>query len=171
MKATYRSAMEATYLACMVIAGIAMVVMTLVVPYGVFTRYVLNAASSWPEPLAILMMIVFTFFGAAACLRANVHIAVKIFTNPLPAALRQIANWLVMALLVLLSLFMVVWGVRLCEATWHQYLAEFTWLRVGITYMPIPLGGALSLLFLIELAWLGPPGEDSFIHREPTSAD
>ena len=39
--------------------------MCLIIPWGVFARYVLGIGSQWPEPIAILMMVVFTFFGAA----------------------------------------------------------------------------------------------------------
>jgi TRAP-type C4-dicarboxylate transport system permease small subunit len=51
--------------------------------------------------------------------------------------------------------------------TWHQYLAEFTWLRTGISYLPVPVGGAITLLFIIERVWLGPPGPESYTFREP----
>ena len=66
MKTRYAAAMEALYVACMVISGASLVVITLIIPYGVFMRYVLNAAASWPEPLAVLLMIVFSFLGGAA---------------------------------------------------------------------------------------------------------
>ena len=33
----------------------AMVLISLIIPWAVFTRYVLNSASSWPEPAAILL--------------------------------------------------------------------------------------------------------------------
>ncbi len=167
MKAAYRSAMEALYFACMVVAGIAMLVMTVIVPYSVFTRYVLNSAASWPEPGAVLMMIVFTFIGGAACYRANVHIAVRIFTDIMPGFAQRLCAWIVIVLLLSLSLFMVIWGVRLVQATWGQVMAEFTWLRVGIAYLPVPLSGAITLLFIVEQVWIGSPGEDSIMHREP----
>lgn len=171
MRSVYRNAMEALYLACMTTAGIALVVMTLVIPYGVFMRYVMNSAAGWPEPLSVLMMIVFTFLGGAACLRANVHIAVRIFADALPGALRLWAARLVTALLCLLCIFLIVYGARLVATTWHQVMAEFTFLRVGIAYMPIPASGALTLLFLVERMWLGEPGEDSVMHREPVSSN
>jgi TRAP-type C4-dicarboxylate transport system permease small subunit len=171
MKSAYRSAMEALYVACIAIAGAAMVVMTLVVPYGVFTRYVLNSASSWPEPAGVLMMVVFTFLGGAGCYRANVHIAVSIFVDLLPEPARTTCEWIVIFLLALLSGLIVWWGISLVEATWHQVMAEFTWLRVGIAYMPIPISGALTLLFLLEQAWLGQPSGGSLMHREPVTSD
>ena len=53
------------YLACIWVAGVAIVLMSLIIPWGVFTRYVLGSGSQWPEPIAILLMVVFTFLGAA----------------------------------------------------------------------------------------------------------
>jgi TRAP-type C4-dicarboxylate transport system permease small subunit len=171
MKARYRSAMEALYIVCMAIAGVAMVAMTAIVPYSVFTRYVLNSASSWPEPAAVLMMIVFTFLGGAACYRANVHIAVRIVTDLMPAPARQACEWIAITLLALLSLFMAIWGISLVEVTWGQVMAEFTWLRVGITYLPIPVSGAVTLLFIIEHVWVGAPDGRSIMYREPAARD
>ena len=55
--------------------------MSLIIPWGVFTRYVLGTGSQWPEPIAILLMMVFTFVGAAASYRAGAHIAVDMFTD------------------------------------------------------------------------------------------
>ena len=45
--------------------------MSLIIPVGVFTRYVLGIGSQWPEPIAILLMVMFTFVGAAAAYRAG----------------------------------------------------------------------------------------------------
>ena len=66
-----RTVMDA--LCCATVAGVALVLIAAVIPRGVFTRYVLNSAASWPEPMAILLMIVLTFFGSAACYRAGTH--------------------------------------------------------------------------------------------------
>ncbi len=69
MAALYRKAMDALYLACVVIAGSALVLISAVIPWAVFTRYVHQQRASWPEPTAVLLTIVLTFFGAAACYR------------------------------------------------------------------------------------------------------
>src|SRR5258705_5817883 len=76
MGAAYRMAMEWLYISCIVLAAVAMVVITIIIPYGVFMRYVVNSAASWPEPAGILMMIWFSFVGGAAAYRANAHITV-----------------------------------------------------------------------------------------------
>jgi TRAP-type C4-dicarboxylate transport system permease small subunit len=171
MKAAYARLMEALYLLCAIIAGLCIVTMTIVIPWGVFTRYVLNSASSWPEPLSIQLVILFTFFAAAACYRGNVHIAVSMVVDAMPPFQRRVAHGARDALMALVSIFAVVWGIKLCEATWLNTIAEFPWLSVGVSYMPIPIGGFITLLFVIEQVWIGPPGKGSFVHREPVSAD
>jgi TRAP-type C4-dicarboxylate transport system permease small subunit len=167
MRAGYAWAMEGLYRLCVAIAGTCIVAMTLIIPWGVYSRYVLNRGSQWPEPLAVLLMIVFTFAAAAACYRANAHISVALVTNLLSPTLRRVARVAVDSLMALLSLFMVIWGLQLVQTTWYQVIAEFPWLSVGVTYMPIPLGGAITFLFIVERALLGPPPPGSFVYRDP----
>ena len=81
--------MDALYLSCIWLAGTAIALMSLIIPWGVFTRYVLGTGSQWPEPVAILLMMVFTFFGAAAAYRANGHIAVTMLTDVLSEPLQR----------------------------------------------------------------------------------
>jgi len=150
MAALFRQAMDALHLACVIVAGTALVLISAVIPWAVYTRYVLNSAASWPEPMAVLLTIVLTFIGGASCYRERVHMRVSFFTDMLPPRLRQLAEFLAELLVATMALFMVVYGVRLVEATWSNSIAEFPWLSVGVTYLPIPVGGACLLLFVIE---------------------
>jgi TRAP-type C4-dicarboxylate transport system permease small subunit len=157
MRAGYRQAMDLLYLACVSLAGAALVLITLIIPWGVFTRYGLNSAASWPEPAAILLAIVLTFFGAAACYRVGQHMQVTFVRDHLPPTLRRLADAASELLVAALAAFMAVWGYRLCLDTWNQSIAEFPVLSVGLTYLPIPLGGVCLLLFVIERLALGRP--------------
>ncbi len=82
------------YLACIWISGLSIFVMSLIIPWGIFTRYVLGTGSQWPEPISILLMVVFTFFGAAAGYRANAHISVAMVTDRLPVQARVVVAWM-----------------------------------------------------------------------------
>jgi TRAP-type C4-dicarboxylate transport system permease small subunit len=150
MKERYIRAMDAIHTGCLFVAGAFLVVIVLIIPYGVFTRYVLNSAASWPEPLATLLMIVVSFLSAVVCYREYLHIGVGV----LPAFLHEPAkSYLGMILEVLMlatNLFMLVWGIKLVQATWHQAIPEFPVVTVGLSYLPIPIGGALTVLFVIE---------------------
>ncbi len=67
-----------------------LIVITVIIPYGVVMRYVVNAPASWPEPAAVLLMIVFSFIGGAAVYRANVHIAVRAVLDAVDARTRRV---------------------------------------------------------------------------------
>lgn len=47
----YSSVMDVLYRISMWIAGLALLVMVAVIPVGIFARYVMNSALSWPEPV------------------------------------------------------------------------------------------------------------------------
>ena len=128
-----------------------------VIPWGVFTRYALNSAASWPEPLAILLTIVLTFFGAAACYRTGTHMSVSVLVRAMSLPLRRVVEPLSEGLVALVGLFMVIWGARLVGTTWYQSIAEFPALSVGVTYLPIPIAGGITLLFVAERLLIGPP--------------
>ncbi|HUC60706.1 MAG TPA: TRAP transporter small permease [Alphaproteobacteria bacterium] len=156
----FRKAMDALYLASALIASVALVLISAVIPWGVYTRYVLNHAASWPEPMAVLLAIVLTFFGAAACYRVNIHMRVAVLSYLLPPLGKRLLDMLVELLMGLISVFMVIWGIGLVETTWYQVIAEFPTLSVGVTYLPIPIGGAITLLFVLERLLIGPPQTD-----------
>ena len=158
--------MQALYLACVVLSGAALVVITLIIPLGVVMRYVFNNPLSWPEPAAVVMMVMFSFVGGAAVYRANAQIAVEALLNAVPPNVRTAMKWGVHACMLLTAAFMLGYGVHLCELTWGNSMAEFPGLSVGIVYMPIPLGGLLTLLFIVEKVWLGEPPKDDVMYSD-----
>ena len=164
MRAGFRKAMDVVYLLCVIVAGSALVLVSAVIPWGVYTRYVINRAASWPEPMAVLLTIVLTFFGAAACYRVRMHMRVTLLVDLLPAPLQRIQRIVMELIMGTLGVFMAIWGERLVAATWHQSIAEFPFLSVGVTYLPIPIGGVLLLLFVVERLLIGPPGDDAVAH-------
>jgi TRAP-type C4-dicarboxylate transport system permease small subunit len=151
-----RRVMDGLYLGCVVVSGVALVIISVVVPWGVFMRYGLNSAASWPEPLAILLTVLLTFLGGAACYRTSAHMRVMLVRNALPRALDRAGFVLAELLMAGLAVFMVVHGTVLVETTWYQQVPEFPALRVGITYLPIPVGGFLLLCFVAERLVIGP---------------
>ena len=158
--------MEWLYIACIVLAGVAMVLMTIFIPYGVFMRYVVNSAASWPEPASILMMIWFSFVGGAAAYRANAHIAVGTVLNMVNDTNRRRLERFGDVGMGIIGLFMIKWGVQLVHAVWDNRVAEFPEISVGASYIPIPVAGVITLLFCIERLWIGQPPADSFTFRD-----
>ena len=166
MKRNYQQAMEWLYLACIVLSGTALVVITLIIPLGVFMRYAMNDPLSWPEPAAVVMMVMFSFIGGAAVYRANAQIAVEALLKAVGPKTRIGMTRGVHVCMAITALFMLGYGVQLCELTWYNTMAEFPALRVGIVYMPIPIGGLLTLLFLFEKVWVGDPPKTDVMYSD-----
>jgi len=165
MKSQYVRAMNVLHRLCMIIAGFCLVAITLMIPWGVFTRYVLNSASSWPEPMAVLLMIWFSFMAAALCYREHLHIGVAIIPLMLGGKARIAAGWAIEAVMMATNLFMFWWGIKLVETTWHQSISDFPWFSVGASYLPVPIGGLITALFVIERLWT------SNLFDEPTDEE
>ena len=153
----FRRGMDALYWGCVILAGVALVLISAVIPWAVFTRYQLNSAASWPEPFAVLLTIVLTFFGAAACYRQGRHMNIAVFVGMMPDGLRRAVAVLAEALVGVFAVFMAYYGAKLVMATWYNTIPDFPELSVGVTYLPIPLGGAILLCFVLERLTIGPP--------------
>jgi TRAP-type C4-dicarboxylate transport system permease small subunit len=158
--------LDGVYLACIWVSGIAILFMSLIIPWGVYARYVLGTGSNWPEPVAVMLMVTFTFFGAAAGYRAGSHIAVQMLTDRLPRTLRWLCDKVVDLTMVGVCVFVIVWGGKLSMETMIQYIADLPWMPVGITYAPLPIGSFLTLLFVLEKAFWG-----SQAHRDVVTFD
>ncbi|MCB2055611.1 MAG: TRAP transporter small permease [Geminicoccaceae bacterium] len=143
-------AMDLLYLLCMLIAGISIVGMALIIAWSVYTRYVLVAGSFWAEPISIMLAVQMTFFGAAACYRADAHISIDMFVRTLPARLHRSSDRLVDLLMIGLSAAMIVYGISLVRTTWFQVYPELEQVRVGAVYSALPVSGLVTLLFALE---------------------
>ncbi|MDU6452181.1 MAG: TRAP transporter small permease [Enterobacter hormaechei] len=143
MSELYLKWMDRLYLLAMTVAGVSLLVMTIAIPIGIFSRYVLNRGESWPEPIAIICMVTFTFIGAAVGYRAGSHIAVNLCAR------------VVDLLMLLISALMFWYSLWLCVDLWEQPVAEFPLLTSGESYLPLPVGSAILILFVIERLLFG----------------
>jgi TRAP-type C4-dicarboxylate transport system permease small subunit len=166
MRQSYRRLMQHLYLGCIVLSGLGMVAITLIIPSGVFMRYVMNDPLQWPEPASVIMMVFFSFIGGAAVYRANQQIAVEALMRVVGPRSRAAMQWGVHACMLLVAAFMLGYGAHLCWITKGNTIAEFPSLSVGIVYLPIPLGGLLTLLFIVEKIWLGEPPADDVMYSD-----
>lgn len=163
MTTQYFRLMDGLHRLCMLIAAGCLVVITLIIPWGVFTRYVLGFGSSWPEPMAILLMIWFSFMAACVCYREYLHIGVQVIPNLLQGPARTAVGWLVELSMLGTNLFMLWYGIKLVQTTWYQVIADFQIISTGVSYLPVPLGGAITMLFVIERLMKGT------LFQEPSS--
>jgi TRAP-type C4-dicarboxylate transport system permease small subunit len=96
---------------CMLVAGIALVIIIVAFGWLVYGRYILNDTPTWVEQLSLLLVSYITFLGAAVGVRRNTHLSIDFVRESLPFVPREIMRYLA-------DLFIVVFGA--CMA-WQGY--------------------------------------------------
>lgn len=139
------------------LAGFGMVMMTLLIAYQVFSRFILNSSPSWTETSSIMLMSWFIFLGSAIGVRENFHLGFDVLLYILPngskAVLRTVSDLVVFGF----GLGMVWYGSKLVGLTWQARLPSLG-LPGGFDYLPLVAGGVLFSLFSLErmvLRWAG----------------
>ncbi len=133
---------------CVLIAGIALVVMTVIFAWLVFGRYVLNDTPTWVEQVSLLLVMVIAFFGAAAGVNRDTHLAVVIFRNMVP---RWVRGAFVVVSDVLMAVFgglMFWYGTELTTFKWKTMIPLIKWPE-GLRSLPLTICGILICLFSI----------------------
>ena len=135
--------------AALYLAGIGLVVMTAMVAWQVFCRYVLNDSPSWTEPGAVMLMSWFIFLGAAVGVRENNHMGFDVLLYVMPPSakkwLRMISDLVILAF----GIGMIWYGASLVGLTWSTVLPALG-ISGGWDYVPVVAGGLLVVLFSLE---------------------
>lgn len=154
------------------LAGIGLVVMTIIVAWQVFCRYILNDSPSWTEPGAVMLMSWFIFLGAAVGVRENNHMGFDVLLYVLPPSgkkwLRTISDLVVLAF----GMGMIWYGASLVGLTWGTVLPALG-ISGGWDYVPIVAGGVLVVIFALEriaLRLSGVPIDEELDEMVPAEA-
>src|SRR5210317_452457 len=86
---------------CIWSSGFGLVLMTIIIGWQVFARYVLNDTPHWSEKFCLLLMIYFILFAAAAGVRDGSHIGLVIIKESLsglPQRIVTVINHLIVGL-------------------------------------------------------------------------
>ncbi len=126
-----------------------LVVMTAIVGWQIFARYVLNDTPNWSERLSIFLMNWYILLAAAAGVREKFHLGLVIFRNAATGWLRILIDSSVYLAVGGFGLAMILYGGRLAKATWTHTIPTLG-ISNGWSYMPLPVAGVLIILFSME---------------------
>ena len=133
---------------CMVL----MVVLSIDLLLGVFSRYVMVRTFTWYDEIARGCFVWLTFLGAAVGVKRQAHFRLHILVDRLSPRLRQ-------ATVILLPLVVIIFaGVLIQQGLVFLELGKFqqtpvmglpkTWI-----YVAIPIGGALMIVYSLGPLW------------------
>jgi len=131
---------------------ILMVVLSIDLLLGVFSRYVLVRTFTWYDEIARGCFVWLTFLGAAVGVKRQAHFRLHIIVDRLTPRLRQ-------ATVVILPLVVIIFaGVLIQQGLVFLEIGKFqqtpvmglpkTWI-----YVAIPIGGALMILYSLGPLW------------------
>lgn len=129
-----------------------MVLMTLDVLWGVFTRYALGSQASWSEELARFLLIWIGILGAAYASGQGMHLAIDLLSPKLERRNKKIASLFIKGLIILFALFvLVIGGSRLIYIS--QTLGQTSpalRLPMSIVYGVLPISGVLIIYYKLS---------------------
>ncbi|MBL1435708.1 MAG: TRAP transporter small permease [Rhodobacteraceae bacterium] len=131
------------------LSGIGLVLMTALISWQVFGRFVLNDSPSWTEPLAVILMGWFVFLGAAVGIREGYHLSFDILVMIVPPKGKLFLYSLSDMVIIAFASGMVYFGSSLAALAWAATLPSLGF-PGGVAYLPIVLGGGLMVIFSIE---------------------
>lgn len=146
----------------LVIAGFGLVVMTVLVFWSIFGRYVLNDTPTWTEPAVLLLMSWFILLGSATGVRERVHIGFEIGLAASPPPLRFALKLVTEVLLIGFGLAMMGYGTQLAIGTWSA-ITPMIGISQGWDYVPVAVGGTLITLFSVERLLMVMAGTDEAV--------
>lgn len=139
--------------------ALALVLVTAIISWQVFGRFILNSSPSWTEQAALLLMIWYVMLGAAAGVKEGFHIRIALFEQKLGD---ERAAWLrraIAAIVTLLGLAIMIYGAMLCWSFRSNSIPSLGISR-SFAYLPLPISGALMAVFGIDRALHPRPDEE-----------
>ncbi len=115
-------------------------VLTIVVLYAVFMRYVINKSPSWTEELARYLMVWSALLAMSIALRQNRHIGLTSLVERIWGKYTGIAFFFADISMLIFFLFMVFTGIPMTIFVINQRSPSMN-LPMWVPYLSIPVGG------------------------------
>ena len=130
------------------LAGLSLIVMTVLTTYQVVTRYVFNAPSTWSEELVGYMFGWATMFGAAICTGERAHMNIPIVVDMLKEGPKKVLLIFGEIVALLFSAIILVYGgTTVSSLAMGQQTSSLWGLAVGTFYWVMPVCGVLMVIY------------------------
>ncbi|KMK66416.1 TRAP transporter small permease [Puniceibacterium sp. IMCC21224] len=131
------------------IAGIGLVLMTVIIAAQVVFRYLLNSSLIWSEPASVMIMGWFIFLGAAVGIREGYHLSFDVLLYVLPDRVKLILFSISDLVVAGFGGGMIWFGWELAAKTAGNKLPSLG-ISGAFDFIPIVGGGILVVLFSLE---------------------
>ena len=130
------------------LAGLSLIVMTVLTTYQVITRYVFNAPSTWSEELVGYLFAWSTMFGAAAITGERGHMNIPIVVDMLKEGPKKALLIFGEIIALLFSAIILVYGgFTVSSLAMGQQTSSLWGLAVGTFYWVMPVCGIIMVIY------------------------
>lgn len=133
----------------LLISAAGLLVMTLIIGWQVFARYVLNASPAWSESAALLLMLYYIMLAAAVGVYEGFHLGLKILLDSVPPTIRRGLEIFNNSLVIVFGIAMLINGTRLAHFTADHIIPTLNISR-AFAYWPFAAAGLLISVFALE---------------------
>lgn len=134
--------------------AIVMIILSVLICWQVFSRYVLNSSPFWIEEISVISLMWIGLLGAAGCVWTESHMSLELVVAKLPETVRIWLRALTDLAIAGFALFLCDRGIFLVQRTMSGTLSSLP-LAVGYTYLILPIAGGLMVLFALVRAISG----------------
>ena len=138
--------------------ALGLVLMTAIVGWQVFGRFVLDSSPSWTEQASLVLMIWYVMFAAAAGVYEGFHIRIALIEERFGERARGLRR-VVAAIVALMGLVLLVYGLQLCWQVRGNVIPSLGISR-AVAYVPLPVSGLLMAIFALGRMISGAPDPD-----------
>ncbi len=143
------------------LAAAGLVLMTAVIAWQVFARYVLNDSPPWSEAAALVIMAWFVLLAAAVGVYERFHLGFRLFVTMLPLRAKRAVFLVGQLLIMTFGAAMAFNGMALVDYTATHIIPTLGVSR-SAAYWPFLIGGGLIVLFaLVSCVALARRGRDA----------
>ena len=123
--------------------------MTAIIGWQVFARYVLNDSPAWSESLALLLMLYYILLAAAAGIYEGFHLRLSFLLDKLSPPNRKALEIINFSLIAIFGLCMMIFGWQMAHFT-SEHVIPTLGVSRSMAYWPFAAAGFLFCLFALE---------------------
>ena len=131
------------------IATVCLAALSVLVLYGVIMRYVFDHALDYVEPIALLLVLVIAFFGAALRVRDGGHIGLDSLVNRFSPSWRRAAHVFQYVCLIAFALAVIIGCLEMGSTTLDDHI-PILGVSEALRYAIPTAAGLCIALFAIE---------------------
>lgn len=120
-----------------------------VVAVNVFCRFVLGFSLSWGDETAQMLLVWFTFMGAALGMRDKSHYAFDFLIESLPKSAKKPVNAFSQLICIAMTVAILYWSGKVTIMIRH-WIMPATEISRALVYMACPLGCLFILVYAVR---------------------